>query len=118
MRVSLRGLEWIQNTALGLMFATVPLAACTADTGDGVAQSGDPLKGGVPANDHGKGKAGKGEAGAASGGTDTDAGPGTVGGKTQKPKKDKTHGGKAESGAGGQAADDDVNADEGAAENP
>jgi hypothetical protein len=106
MKLPSRSLAWI-------LIAAAPFAACTADTSapDGLAQSSDELKGGIPASSQGKGRA-KGDGGAAGDDAGVDEQPGK-GGK-DKPKKDKPN--KGPKGDGGRDVDEDMdeNADESA----
>ena len=124
MKVSSRVLQFARSAGLTLILASGPLAAC-ADSGgsDSLDDTASNLKGGVPSNSHGKGKA-TGDA-AGSGPVVEDAGVAGKGNDKDKPKKDKTtktHGksggaaGGDEAAAGDQAAGDDT--DEAADETP
>jgi hypothetical protein len=126
MKISYRIRELAQSASLTLVIAAG--AACTADTSDSQAldQATSDLKGGVPANSHGKGK-NNGEAGAAGSiaGGDQDAGVAEGPGKSKKPKKDKAtkaHGNSASPSAGdadedaAESSDESTDADESADE--
>jgi hypothetical protein len=124
MKIRFQALDLARRAGLVLLVAGVPLAACTANSGDTAAldQTASDIKGGVPANGKTKQNNGKGHdqgaAGSVAGGdedagVDDGEGPGQGQGKdkVKKPKKEKTHG--ANAGASGSEADDaDDQADE------
>jgi hypothetical protein len=118
MKVSPRVLEFARSAGLTIILAG-SIAACAGNPGGSVDDTGSDLKGGVPANAHGKGKAIGDAAGGAAIVEDAGVSGGRGNGKGQdKVKKDKTTKTQGNSGAaagGGKAADGPQAADDEAA---
>lgn len=118
MKVSSRVLEFARSAGLTIILAG-PIAACAGNSGGSVDDTSSDLKGGVPANGHGKGKAVADAAGGAAVAEDGGMSGGKGNGKGQdKVKNDKTtkaHGNSGAAAGGGKAADGAQAADDEAA---